>query len=170
MRRIRENGGTRKDMFGVLNDTQRTQLEEYRAKRIRDGDSEEKYPAMRPWTELAGDLRDSNRQQADHIPVKLRALSCRMVPAPDEADDGTLVLKDEEIEALARAEHRRWCASRRLAGYRYGPTRNDADRIHPDLVPWEELSEPIRDYDREPVRNLPTLLATLGYRIERQRD
>jgi Spy/CpxP family protein refolding chaperone len=33
MRRIRENGGTRKEMLGVLNDSQRTQLEEHRAMR-----------------------------------------------------------------------------------------------------------------------------------------
>jgi hypothetical protein len=138
---------------------------EYRAKRTRDGDSEQDYPAMKPWEQLDGELRDMNRQQADHIPVKLRALGCRMLAGSGEA--GELRLSDDEIEALAKTEHRRWCASRRLAGWSFASTRNNVAKLHPDLVSWEELDESTRDYDREPVRNLATLLATIGFRIEK---
>jgi hypothetical protein len=141
---------------------------EYCAKRARDGDSEQDYPAMRAWERLDGELRDMNRQQADHIPVKLRALGCRMLAGSGEA--GAFRLSDDEIEALAKTEHRRWCASRRLAGWRFASTRNNVAKHHPDLVPWEELDESTRDYDREPVRNLATLLATIGFQIERLPD
>ena len=140
---------------------------EYCAKRTRDGDSAADYPAMRPWNQLAANLRDANRQQADHIPVKLRALGYRMVEA-STADDGVSFQPGEdEIEALARAEHRRWCCNRRLAGWRSGSPRDNTAKVHPDLVPWEELDEPTREYDREPIRNLPKLLASIGYRIEK---
>lgn len=142
----------------------------YRAKRARDGDSRQKYPAMRPWEELDGELRDMNRQQADHIPVKLRALGWQMVAGSTGGDVAPLGLGDDEIEILAKAEHRRWCASRRLAGWQFGSTRDDGAKLHPDLVPWEELTEATRDYDREPVRNLPQLLETIGCSIQRHAE
>ncbi|MEO2031651.1 MAG: NAD-binding protein, partial [Planctomycetaceae bacterium] len=85
---------------------------EYCAKRTCDGDTVADFPAMRPWNQLAADLRDSNRQQADHIFVKLRTLGYQLV-AGSAADDGmSFQPGEEEIEALARAEHRRWCCNR----------------------------------------------------------
>lgn len=141
---------------------------EYCAKRVRDGDSKQDYPAMRPWERLDGELCDLNRQAADHIPVKLRALGYRMLAGSDEA--GAFRLSDDEVEALAKAEHRRWCACRRLAGWRFASTRNNVTKLHPDLVSWEELDEPTRDYDREPVRNLAKVLATVGFQVEKLPD
>lgn len=137
---------------------------EYRAKRTRDGKSEQDYPAMKPWEQLDDELRDMNRQQADHIPVKLRALGCRMLAGAGEARE--LRLTDDEIETLAKTEHRRWCASRRLAGWSFASKRNDVAKLHPNLVAWEELDETTRDYDREPVRHLATLLAAIDFRVE----
>jgi hypothetical protein len=65
-------------------------------------------------------------------------------------------------------EHRRWCAHYLLAGYRPGP-RDDAARTHPDLVPWEQLAEAVRDYDRQPVRRLGHYAALQGQAIVRMR-
>ena len=142
----------------------------YRARRAADGDSEQEYPAMRPWEELDGQVRDMNRQQADHIAVKLRALGCRIVPDSSGDNAAAFVMSDDEIETLAITEHRRWAASRRLSGWRFGATRDNTKKLHPDLVPWDDLDEATREYDREPVRNLPQLLAAIGYGIERQQD
>lgn len=143
--------------------------DDYRAKRAADGDSEQEYPAMRPWEQLDGQVRDMNRQQADHIAVKLRALGCGIVP-DSSGDAAAFQMSDNEIEALAITEHQRWAASRRLSGWRQGATRDNTNKLHPDLVPWEDLDEATREYDREPVRNLPSLLATIGYSIQRQKD
>ena len=140
--------------------------DEYRGKRARDGDSPENYPAMRPWCSLSVDLRDANRQQADHIPVKLRALGYRMVEAATVKDITSFQISEDEIEALARAEHLRWCCNRRLAGWKSGSPRDDTAKIHPNLVPWNELDEPTREYDRESIRNLPELLASIGFGVE----
>ena len=125
---------------------------------------------MRPWEELDGQVRDMNRQQADHIAVKLRALGCRIVANSSGEDAAAFVMSDDEIETLAITEHRRWAASRRLSGWRFGATRDNTKKLHPDLVPWDDLEESNREYDREPVRNLPQLLAAIGYGIERQQD
>jgi hypothetical protein len=38
-------------------------------------------------------------------------------------------------------------------------------RLHPDLVPWEELSESDRDKDRDVFRGLPGMLALVGYEL-----
>jgi RyR domain len=46
-----------------------------------------------------------------------------------------------KLETLARIEHERWVIERKLDGWRYGPTRNDARRFHPLLISWEQLNK-----------------------------
>ena len=106
-----------------------------------------------------------NRQQADHISTKLRALNMEMASHPTPQPKWPREPTNEEVEALAKAEHDRWAACKRLAGWKSGKERNDTLQIHPDLVPWSELSETIRDYDRDPIRNLPKLLSGIGYTL-----
>jgi len=142
----------------------------YRARRAADGDSEQDFPAMRPWEQLGDEYRNMNRQQADHMAVKMRSLGCQVLPDSSGEDPTAFQISDDEIEVLAITEHQRWAAARRLAGWRFGATRNNTNLLHPDLVPWSDLDEPTRDYDREPVRNLPQLLATIGYSIEKRGD
>ena len=116
---------------------------------------------MRPWDELSEESKDVNRQQADHIAVKLRAIRCRAELLADATEPPVTAFTAEEIEAMARMEHQRWCASKWLAGWRHGP-RHDAKRVHDNLVPWEQLSEPLREYDRDPARQIPDLLQGVG--------
>jgi hypothetical protein len=68
---------------------------------------------------------------------------------------------DDEVEVMARLKHDRWVAERRRGGRRPGP-RDPQRRTTPYLVPWEELAEEIREYDRLFVRQLPRLLASVG--------
>jgi hypothetical protein len=72
---------------------------------------------------------------------------------------------DDDVEILARIEHRRWMAERFLDGWQYGATRNDQQKLHPDLVPWEELDESTREYDRKPVMQIPSLLESVGLHV-----
>jgi len=67
-------------------------------------------------------------------------------------------LTGPEIEQLAILEHERWCADRWLAGWVHGAVRDDLRRQHPDLVPYDQLSDPVKEYDREAVRRVPHLL------------
>lgn len=117
------------------------------------------------WDKLNPDFKDSNRQQADHIPVKLRAIGCRIAGAKDEAE-GLQVFTTGEIELLAMMEHDRWVAERMIAGWTPGP-KDPTRKKSPYLVAWEELSESIREYDRESVRNIPSILAMADKKIIR---
>jgi hypothetical protein len=72
------------------------------------------------------------------------------------------------VEHLARLEHDRWMAERLLDGWTYAPGPKDLRRKRtPWLVPWEDMPEEQRDYDRNTVRNLPRFLAQAGLRIVR---
>lgn len=123
-------------------------------------------PAMVPWDELPEHLRDSNRDQAAHIGVKLRELGCGLAPLTDW-DEPLFTFSADEVERLARMEHDRWVDERRRAGWRPGPVKDVERKISPYLVPWEALTEPVRDQDREPVRQLPRFLAGAGFKIIR---
>ena len=126
-------------------------------------------PAMRPWAELTEDLRRSNRAQARDFTVKLRAIGCTLAPASRALPP--FELRPDEVEALAVHEHNRWMAERTGQGWRYGAERDNKRKLHPDLVPWEQLAERSQEKDREAVRNLPTIyqgaLAQVGLCIVR---
>jgi hypothetical protein len=121
-------------------------------------------PGLRPWEELPDDLKESNRAQAMHVGEKLAELGCIMVPAFDPSL--TFEYRDEdEVLVLARLEHDRWMRERLGRGYEYGPVREG--RFHPDLVPWEELSERAREKDVQAVRNIPAMLTAVGFQVLR---
>lgn len=116
------------------------------------------------WDELPEHVRDSNRQQADHIEIKLRAANCVLTANPSD----TIQLNPDEIEILSMIEHKRWCAERFLAGWVYGEVRDNTRKVHPDLLPWESISEEVREKDREAVRNIIDLVRLAGKGIARQ--
>lgn len=51
-------------------------------------------------------------------------------------------------------EHDRWCEDKIIKGWIYGPEPDFELKTSPYLVPWEELSEGVKDYDRNTVRNI----------------
>jgi hypothetical protein len=66
---------------------------------------------------------------------------------------------------LAQLEHRRWLADKYLAGYSYGKVRDEDHMLHPDLIPWEDLSEADREKDRNNIRQIPELMAMQGLKV-----
>lgn len=115
------------------------------------------------WAVLNEDLRESNRQQADHIVIKLRTLGCAMVPKADPRP-GLQRFDPAEVELLARMEHERWNAERRLANWTLGE-KNVERRISPYLVSWDELPAAAQEYDRTAVRDIPELLGTIRMKV-----
>ncbi len=123
---------------------------------------------MVPWDQLDEHWKDANRAFADGIGAKLEATSCALVPAPLIDPTGPLFeFTEDELEDLARLEHDRWVAEKVRTGWRYGPERDDDRKIHPLIVDWEQLPESERDKDREPVREVPVMLAGAGFEILR---
>jgi len=139
--------------------------EDFVEKRSREG-LPESDPSLQRWEQLEQTRKDSNRQQADHIPVKLRAIGCCRVEGPDRAA-APFCFSEAEIELLARMEHARWMAHRLLTGWSRGPARDPERQVSPYLVDWEDLPKAIREQNAETVRNIPKLLRLAGCRIER---
>jgi hypothetical protein len=59
-----------------------------------------------------------------------------------------------------------WAAQRTADGWSYGPERDDVMRKHPCLVPYSDLPESERTYDRKMVTETIRALLALGYSIE----
>lgn len=90
---------------------------------------------------------------------------------PSPADTSGVVLPEgleALVESLAENVHEVWAKSRMDQGWTYGPERNDALKQHPGLVPYADLPEAEKDYDRNTALGTLKLIVGLGYRIERQ--
>jgi hypothetical protein len=113
-----------------------------------------------PWDRLDETWRQANRDAVFHIPAKLA--SAGIDPARWRGVRGMPRLHDEEMlftgpgefELLARLEHERWNAQRRMEGWRSTkqPRKDDARRLHPSLVPYDDLTDDVQEYDRVYVR------------------
>lgn len=72
---------------------------------------------------------------------------------------------EAHLEQLAEHVHDLW-AQRRMAGrWTWGPERSDEAQTHPDLVPYAELGEDEKEYDRTTARETLRAIVALGYRI-----
>ena len=87
---------------------------------------------------------------------------------PSPVDTSLIELPAEIIEIqekLAKNTHDTWAAQRFADGWRYGPERNDQEKLHPCLVPYEELSETEKEYDRNTATETLKLIIALGFEI-----
>ena len=123
---------------------------------------------MQPWPKLQETYRRANREQARFAIQILEAcgFGIRQVETPNEPT----IFQDftqEEIERMAELEHGRWNVDRLRDQWRPGP-RDNAKKRHDCLVPWAELPDNIKQYDRDAVANFPTILAKAGLEVYRQ--
>lgn len=74
----------------------------------------------------------------------------------------------ELAEQMARNVHEVWARSRMAEGWTWGPERDDAARRHPCLVPYDELPESEKEYDRATSQETLRLILKLGFGISRR--
>lgn len=89
-------------------------------------------------------------------------------PKPINTDD--IVLSEDLLqltEKIAENVHEVWAAQRISQGWTYGKERDDAKKTTPCLVPYNELSEQEKDYDRNTAIETIKLVVALGYKIEK---
>ena len=141
--------------------------EDYIMNEAAKGNTPKSNPSMVPWEMLPDDLKESNRQQADHLSIRLKAFDYEIAALTD-FDRASFEFSPDEIEGMARMEHERWYEEKRDAGYSYGPGPKTS-KTHPDLVPYDSLSEEAKDKDRRMVKGLPRFLAKAGFQIGRIR-
>ena len=68
-------------------------------------------------------------------------------------------------EEMAKNVHEVWSAGRMADGWRYGEVRDDARKTHPCLVPYEELSESEKEYDRNTSVETLKFIVAQGFKI-----
>lgn len=72
---------------------------------------------------------------------------------------------NELVEEMAKNVHEVWAQSRIDEGWTYGPERSDALKHHPCLVPYEDLPEVEKAYDRDTALGTLRLICKLGFKI-----
>lgn len=70
-------------------------------------------------------------------------------------------------EEMARNVHEVWAAGRIADGWTYGATRDDAEKTHPCLVPYEELPESEKEYDRKTAIGTLKFILAQGFTINK---
>ena len=87
---------------------------------------------------------------------------------PKPIDTSEVVLPDdlyELKEKIAENVHEVWAYGRQKEGWRYGETRNDQKKETPCMVPYDELTDAEKEYDRNTAMETLKLIIKLGYRI-----
>lgn len=91
------------------------------------------------------------------------------IPKPENLED--IQLSDELnelVEAMAKNVHEVWAQSRIDQGWTFGPERSDALKHHPCLIPYEELPETEKAYDRDTAVGTLKLICKLGFKITKE--
>lgn len=88
-------------------------------------------------------------------------------PEPIDTSQVNLGQEISELtEVLARNVHDNWAILRIAEGWHYGPQPNEKKKEHPNLVPYDQLSEFERDYDRQTAFQTIKALLAMGFTIQ----
>lgn len=88
------------------------------------------------------------------------------IPRPIDTTDVKLPMELEElVEEMSKNVHEVWAETRISQGWTYGEQRNDELKTHPCLVPYEELPESEKEYDRNTSIETLKLILKLGFEI-----
>ena len=89
---------------------------------------------------------------------------------PRPADTSTVILPDDLLELtelIASNVHDVWANGRISEGWRFGNVKDPSQKTTPMLVPYSELSETEKQYDRNTAMETLKLIMLMGYRIEK---
>lgn len=90
------------------------------------------------------------------------------IPKPIDTADIALSAELQELtEEMARNVHEVWSQTRINDGWTYGSERNDAEKKHPCLVPYDDLPESEKEYDRNTSQETLKLILKLGFEIRK---
>lgn len=91
------------------------------------------------------------------------------VPQPMDTSDIQLTEELKVlVEQMAKNVHEVWAQSRIEQGWSYGKERNDTLKQHPCLIPYEELPEMEKAYDRDTALGTLKLISKLGFKIYKE--
>ena len=92
-------------------------------------------------------------------------------PSPIDTSQVTLPEELHNLrEAIAQNVHETWAQARIKEGWSYGSQRDDNLKLHPCLVPYDELPESEKDYDRATAMETLKLITKLGWKLKYTSD
>jgi len=144
----------------------RTIHQTYVLMRAREGIISDTDPALRPWRDLDDEYKEGCRNQAANIEKAMNQINYTIISRLDW-DEPLTVFSEEEVETLAKMEHKRWWEDRKSRGWTTGP-RDLEKKTSPFLVPYEQLDEKTKEYDRVFVRLYPEFLAMVDLSLKRK--
>lgn len=121
--------------------------------------SEEEYQTtdyLESWKEAQGECTTAFDADGTYNP---KFLDLNHVELPE--------FMEELCEAIAENAHDTWAWERQSEGWTYGPVRDDEKLETPDMVPYRELPDSEKQYDRVMAFDTLRLLIALGYKIEK---
>lgn len=89
---------------------------------------------------------------------------------PEPIDTSNVELSEDILELtelLAKNAHDHWALQRMAEGWSYGPWRDDGKKEHPCLIPYKDLAESDKEYDRKGAMETLKAIIALGYKIEK---
>jgi len=90
------------------------------------------------------------------------------IPQPIDTSGVELPKELEQlVEEMSKNVHEVWSETRIQQGWMYGEQRNDELKTHPCLVPYEELPESEKEYDRNTSVGTLKLILELGFKISK---
>lgn len=91
------------------------------------------------------------------------------IPQPIDTNDVVLPEELSQLaEEMAKNVHEIWAETRIAQGWTFGSERNDAEKKHPCLVPYEELPEEEKVYDRNTSIETLKFIVSNGYEIKKR--
>lgn len=91
------------------------------------------------------------------------------IPQPIDTSDVRVPEELEElVELMSKNVHEVWSETRISQGWTYGESRDDVLKTHPCLIPYEELPEEEKEYDRNTSVSTLKLIMKLGFSIHRE--
>ena len=92
----------------------------------------------------------------------------KYIPHPVDTGDVSLPPDLENlVEQVAKNVHEVWASNRIAEGWTWGPKRDDEHKTHPSLIPYEELPEVEKQYDRDTAVGTLKLVMKLGFSISK---
>lgn len=136
------------------------------AQTVKIFDPQEKEPQSIPLTMFIAAWKESRNYM-----VRVLQTVEDYKPQPIKLDD--IPLGDDLLElqeAIAENAHDVWAAARINEEWSYGPVRDDAEKKHPDLVPYSALPDSEKEYDRIMALNTIKLVKKLGFDIVKKQN
>ncbi|MDF2873473.1 MAG: RyR domain protein [Sporomusa sp.] len=118
-----------------------------------------------PWDDLSEERKTSTRNLAKHIPSALRKINYDVVSV--EEKPAAIEFTEKELRILAEYDHKRWSLEKKEAGWKYSKLFNDLRKLHPLLIPWDNLTPEIQNKIMENIKYWPEILADSNFTIER---